>query len=212
MKEIPGAAIPRDTPPTEKARATRARLIESAAHSFVADGYGATSVRELAHRSNMTSGAIYGHFSGKANLLGEAVRLRISQDLEQHVGASYEDNLADWLAHDLQDYRTRRSLRALLVEGAAAARIDDDVRDLLHDVVQTKLDEWAALYQATWEEEGLDPEVDPEALLVLMWSVELGLGVLEALEIDLPKPGVLSRLVGTLVGSLSPARRRTRRP
>jgi AcrR family transcriptional regulator len=211
VQETSEAAIPPDVPPTEKARATRARLIESAAESFVADGYGATSVRELAQRSNMTSGAIYGHFSGKANLLGEAVRLRISQDLESHVGASYEDNLADWLAHDLRDYRTRRSLRALLVEGAAAARVDDDVRTLLHDVMQAKLDEWAALYRATWEEEGLDPEIDPEALLVLVWSVELGLGVLEALDIELPKPGVLSKLVGTLVGSLSPARRRTRR-
>ncbi len=121
----------------EGTRDTRARLIESAADSFVADGYGATSVRELAQRSKMTSGAIYGHFSGKANLLGEAVRLRITQDLEQH-SARVRGQLADWLAHDLRDYRTRRSLRALLVEGAPAARIDDDVRNFLHDVVQTK--------------------------------------------------------------------------
>lgn len=203
--QAPVAEIVGGVRPTEKARATRARLIETAAEAFVDDGYGATSVRGLAQRSNMTSGAIYGHFPSKANLLGEAIRQHIRQDLEQDGGRPFqEQNLAGALRQIFADHHARRSLRALLVEGAAAARVDDDVRSLLHSVVQSKHDEWAALYRETWKEEGLDPAVDAEALMLFVWSAEIGMGVLEALEIELPKPEVLATLVGRLVEALSP--------
>jgi AcrR family transcriptional regulator len=194
--------------PTPKARATRARLIETAADAFVTDGYGATSVRDIAERSSMTSGAIYGHFTNKANLLGEAVRYRIAEDLERHGGRRYDDsNLADWLGHQWRDYRTRRALRALIVEGAAAARVDEDAQRLLHEIVTAKLDEWAEMYRGVWEDEGLDPDVDPEAVLFLLFAAEVGTGVLEALAIEPPKPGVLSNAVRKLIGSLAGRRR-----
>jgi AcrR family transcriptional regulator len=187
--------------PTPKARATRARLIETAADAFVDEGYGATSVRDIADRAGLTSGAIYGHFSNKANLLGEAVRLRLTEDLE-HRGTFEETDLADWLAHNFRDYRLRRELRALIVEGAAAARTDDEVRRLLHDVVRSKEEEWASDYREVWEREGLDPSIDPESVLLLLLAAEMGLGVLEALEVDLPAPDVLAAVVRKLVSAL----------
>jgi AcrR family transcriptional regulator len=197
--------------PTPKARATRARLIATAAEAFVADGYGATSVRDIAERSSMTSGAIYGHFSNKANLLGEAVRLRLTEDLDQHGGRPYEEKaLADWMEHSWRDYRTRRALRALIVEGAAAARIDPDARRLLRGVLKAKFDIWAAQYRDVWQQQRLDPDIDPKAVMTLLFAAEVGMGVLEALDIDLPKPGVLARAVGKLIGGLGPARRARR--
>ena len=162
------------------------------------------SVRDVAERSGMTSGAIYGHFSNKANLLGEAVRYRIAEDLERRGGRPYDEkNLADWLGHQWRDYRTRRALRALIVEGAAAARVDDDAQRLLHEIVTSKLEEWTLIYRDVWEAEGLDPEVEPEAVLYLLFAAEVGTGVLEALAIKAPKPGVLSTVVQRFVGSLT---------
>jgi AcrR family transcriptional regulator len=194
--------------PTPKARATRARLIETAADAFVTEGYGATSVRDIAERTRLTSGAIYGHFSNKANLLGEAIRYRIIEDLERHGGRPYEEtNLADWLGHQWRDYRTRRALRALIVEGAAAARVDEDAQQLVHDIVVAKLDEWAEIYREIWEDEDLDPEVDPEALLYFVFAAELGTGVLEALAIEPPRPGKWSTVVSRLVASMAGPRR-----
>ena len=47
-------------------------------------------MRDIAERSSMTSGrTIYGHFTDKANLLGEAVRYRIAEDLERRGGRRY---------------------------------------------------------------------------------------------------------------------------
>ena len=74
---------------TDKAQVTRATLLEVAADTFERDGYGATSVRDLADRSGMTTGAIYAHFRGKANLLAEAVKLRLERDLEEYGRRRY---------------------------------------------------------------------------------------------------------------------------
>lgn len=194
-----------------KPHATRTALIDAAAQAFVETGYGAMSVRDLARRLQMTTGAIYGHFRSKANLLGEAVRLRIDRDLEGEEGPKYpETKLAEYLAHNFRDYRKRRALRALLVEGAAAARVDDDVRALLHDVVSERQAGWAKQYRDAWLAEGLDPDVDPTAVLALVWAAELGLGVLEALDVRLPKPAVLGATVARLIGSLGETPRRRR--
>jgi AcrR family transcriptional regulator len=211
-KPVPATEPVPDVRPTPKARATRARLVETAADAFVANGYGAMSIRDIAERSGLTSGAIYGHFSNKANLLGEAVRYRIAEDLEGHGRRRYEEtNLADWLGHQWRDFRTRQALRALIVEGAAAARVDDDAQRLLHGIVTSKLDEWAQIYREVWEDEGLDPDVDPQAVLYLLFAAEVGTGVLEAIAIKAPKPGVLSNVVRRFVGSLNDRRGRDRR-
>lgn len=194
-----------DGPLSDKARATRAALIDAAAESFVEHGYGAMSVRDLADTLNMTTGAIYGHFKSKANLLGEAVRARIVRDLEEHGGRRYtETALAQYLEHNFRDYRRRRALRALLVEGAATARVDADVRALLHDVMLEQQSRWAKLYRDVWVDQRLDPDVDPAGVMLFLWAAELGLGVLEALDIELPKPSVLSAIVGRMVGCLTP--------
>jgi AcrR family transcriptional regulator len=194
--------------PTEKARATRATLVSSAADAFVEDGFGATSVRDLAERSDLTSGAIYGHFKSKANLLGEAVRFRINNDLEARGRNEYGPlPLAEYLERNFRDYERRRALRALIVEAAAAARVDPDVRRLVHDVLVEKRDEWNELYSGIWEREGLDPEMDPGTVQMVLFATELGFGVLEAFEVDLPKPSMIGRLVGRFVGSLRAQRK-----
>jgi AcrR family transcriptional regulator len=188
---------------TDKAQVTRATLLDVAAETFEKKGYGATSVRDLADRSDMTTGAIYAHFRGKANLLAEAVKLRLVRDLEDYGRRRYgHATLADWLARNFRDHRHRRAMRALLVEGAAAARTDEHARELLHEVLVAKQDEWAAIYREIWVAEGLDPEVAPAVFMELLWAAELGFGVLEAYGIEPPKPSVLSRAVGRIVSAL----------
>ncbi|HXY93093.1 MAG TPA: helix-turn-helix domain-containing protein [Acidimicrobiia bacterium] len=187
---------------SEKARATRAALIKSAGDLFVEEGYGAVSVRELARRTKLTSGAIYGHFRNKADLLVAAVNERIVTELEapQRGGPR---GLAPYLAAQARNYRSRAALRALIVEGAAAARIDEEVKERLREVQTAKLDEWRAVYREVQRSEGLDPEADMDTLVVFLWATEMGLGVLEALDVPLPTPSAWSRLMERLVAALT---------
>lgn len=193
-------------PLTQKARTTRAALVRSAYDLFVEHGYGAVSVRDLARRTQVTSGAIYGHFRNKADLLVAAIADHIDRDLS--VKSTGDDNLRSYMRRQWKSYRSRAGLRALLVEAAGAARVDPEVERQMHALQVTKLAEWKAIYREIQHDEGLDPSVDMDALLVLLWATELGLGVLESWDVDLPKPGTWAALVDRIIGALEvPARR-----
>src|SRR5947209_11377334 len=96
-----------------KAGATRAALIRSACDFFVEEGYGAVSVRDLARRTKLTSGAIYGHFRNKADLLVAAIGEKLVTDLEAPRRGKYR-RLSEYLAAQAKDYRARSALRALI--------------------------------------------------------------------------------------------------
>jgi AcrR family transcriptional regulator len=174
--------------PTPKARATRAALIKAAGDCFVEEGYGAVSVRDLARRTRLTSGAIYGHFRNKADLLVAATKERIADELEGPLEGR-PLGLVDYLTAQARSYRSRAAMRALIVEGAAAARVDPEVRRRLRATQSEKLDEWRRIYDELQRDGQIDDDVDVDTMVAYLWSAELGLGVLEALDIDVPKPG-----------------------
>ena len=181
---------------------TRAALVESATELFVSDGYGAVSVRDLARRTHVTSGAIYGHFRNKADLLVAAIADRIASDLESRSAKSLTFSVA--IGRQWRNYRSRTAMRALLVEGAAAARIDEDVRDALTTLLNAKLDAWSVIYKTLQISENMDPGADMEALVFMLMATELGLGVLESIGVELPKPAAWQGTIDRLLSSLYP--------
>jgi AcrR family transcriptional regulator len=192
-----------DAPTLDRGATTRAALVASATEMFVEDGYGAVSVRDLARRTGLTTGAIYGHYRNKADLLVAAIGDRIASELEA-PGVGKRANLFDAIGRQWRTYRSRTAMRALLVEGAAAARVDAEVRAELSTVLEAKLDEWRGIYHEIQVNEHLDPEADMETLMFLLFSAELGLGVLESIGVDLPKPNAWERTIERLLGTVYP--------
>ena len=184
-------------PVTDKARATRAAFVRSAGEMFEASGYGAVSIRDLARRNDLTTGAIYGHFRNKADLLAAAIADRIETDLE---GPKFgTGGLTDYLARQWRAYRSRRGLRALLVEGGHAGHVDDEARVKIGELYEAKLDEWRAIYRSLQDEHGVFQGVDMDTLVTMLWAMELGLGVLEAADVDLPNPAAWSSTLRRLL-------------
>lgn len=70
VKEAP-RPVSEPLPDTVKRRQTnrRAALLEAAARQFLANGFAATSMREIAAEAGMQPGSIYYHFPSKADLL-----------------------------------------------------------------------------------------------------------------------------------------------
>ncbi|MEX2255074.1 MAG: TetR family transcriptional regulator [Acidimicrobiia bacterium] len=196
MEPAVGDAMVEGSTAAADAPTTRDSLLELAAERFVADGYVRTSVRDLARESDRTTGALYGHFRNKADLLAEVVALRIAE-LEAQVppGASIAEGIAGpWRRND-----DRVALRALLLEGAAASRRDDTIRDRLGRQQAEKLAEWAELCRASIEPSELESLPDLDALFTLVWAIQLGTGVLEAYGIDLPDAQTWADMIARLV-------------
>ena len=133
-------------------------------------------------------------------MLVAAIAEHIAEDL--YLSPDGQPGIRNYLQRQWRGYRSRAGLRALLVEGAAAARVDPDIRRQLHELQSSKLAEWKVIYREIQQKEGLDPTVDMDAVLIMLWATELGLGMLEAWDVELPKPAVWGRLVDRMLGSL----------
>lgn len=187
---------------TPKGEATRARIVELAAEAFADEGYAAVSMRDIAARSGRSSGAIYGTFKGKAELLAEAVDATIASDVETLPESVMASTLPEIEAYQYEHSDARERVRALLLEAAVAARTDPTIRERLAETLQPHLD-MATGAQEEWRENaGVDDAVDMRALVTLMWSADLGLGVLEALGIETPSPERWSNLLLNLLHGL----------
>lgn len=175
--------------------ATRDNLLELATARFVEQGYARTSVRDLARESDRTTGALYGHFRNKADLLAEVIAARIAA-LEDHFPRGV--SLVEGLRENWRRSADRADLRALLLEGAVAARHDPEIRERLGRPQAEALAKWADRVREHATEIDLDPALDLEVLLTVSWALELGLGLLEAYGIALPDPEVAADMMARL--------------
>jgi AcrR family transcriptional regulator len=194
---------------------TRQRLLDAAAEVFAEKGYERAGVQEIARRAGLTTGAIYSRFSGKAQLLAEAIDARSHSELDdlfaQHrFQGSAADILATVGSHLVsRPPDTDSTGRALLLEAFVAARRDPDVAAALNAHVEERASRLAALVEAGKADGQVDPALDTDAVVRFCHAVGLGFLLTEA--IDLPVPAVapwedlITRLVGALgTGTTSP--------
>lgn len=206
------------SPSQDRSVATRATLIDLAAELFAEQGYLQTSVRDIARRGAVTSGALYGRFRNKADLLVAAIAKQTSEELEDPgMAEAGRAGYVATLGHLARDYRARRRLRSLIVQGAVAARTEADTRDALGAELLGHLDAWVAGYETHRAALGIAEDVDLRAFVVYTWAAELGLGVLEAIGLDLPSPDAwaatserLAQSIRRSIAAAPPPRRRRR--
>ncbi len=74
-------------PRAARTRATRRRIVDAATELFVAEGYGATTLEQIAARAGVAVQTVYFHFGNKRTVLKEAVDVAA-------VGVDQEDLLA----------------------------------------------------------------------------------------------------------------------
>lgn len=60
-------------PRAARTRATRRRIVDAAAELFVAAGYGATTLEQIAHRAGVAVQTVYFHYGNKRTVLEHAV-------------------------------------------------------------------------------------------------------------------------------------------
>jgi AcrR family transcriptional regulator len=168
------------------ARTTREQLIDLAAEVFASEGYASASVRDLGRRLGVTSGALYGNFRGKADLLAEAVDTRLTTDVWDLPADVVDQSLAEMVAYQFAHYKAREQLMSLLLEGALAARGDAEVKERLHDTLGQRLSASTRAFRSRRDAEGFDPALNLDAVVKIIWSIEIGLRALSTLGFQTP--------------------------
>jgi AcrR family transcriptional regulator len=68
-----------------RAAATRQRIVEAAAELFVANGYGPTTIRDIAERARVAVDTVYATFGSKVRILTAIVDARLAPGGERNV-------------------------------------------------------------------------------------------------------------------------------
>jgi len=183
----------------------REKLIAAAAVVFAEKGYDGAGVAEIARRAGYTTGAIYGRFTGKAQLLLAAIEARSENELDQLFNEHrFEGKVTDILttvgSHLVTDEMGPES--ALLLEAFVAARRDPEVRLLMQGLLDLRSDRLADLVTEAQATGAIDPALDTEAVVRFCHAVGFGFLLFRAVDIDLPAAAPWEDLIARLVNAL----------
>ena len=188
---------------------TRERLVEAAASVFAEKGYDGAGVQEIARRAGLTTGAIYGRFAGKAELLREAIARVSSDELDelfnQHLFEGHASDIIRMAGAHLVDRPDEDAHigNALLLEAFVASRRDPDILAGVRSVMEERGAKLAEVLEAAKADGSLDPELDTDSLVAFCHAVGLGFLIFDAIELDLPQPTPWEDLITRLVVALA---------
>jgi AcrR family transcriptional regulator len=185
---------------------TRQRLVAAAAEVFAERGYEGAGVQEIARRAGLTTGAIYSRYSGKAELLAEAIHGEASPQLEAlfataEGGGISASELIRRVGGGLVQRRPDGD-RLLLLEAFVAARRDPDLADAMRSHLEGSRDAFARLVEIGKRKGDLDPALDTDSVVHFCQAVGLGFLLYEAIDASGPDPDGWIHLIDRLVEAL----------
>ena len=144
---------------------TRERLLQAAADVFAERGYDGTRVADIAAAAGVSNGALYAHFSSKADLLVDALRTHGRRLLADLFAADPNRSITELLLTIGRWLPRRRDPRGyLIVEALVAARRDQDVARPMRDYIGERADWLSELVRLAQAGGELDPVLSPNAL------------------------------------------------
>ena len=144
---------------------TRERLLRAAAEVFAERGYDGTRVADIAAAAGVSNGALYAHFSSKADLLVDALRTHGRRLLADLFAADPNRSVTELLLAIGRWLPRRRDPRGyLIVEALVAARRDQDVARPMRDYIGERADWLSELVRLAQAGGELDPALSPNAL------------------------------------------------
>ena len=186
----------------------RERLLDAAADVFAEQGYDRARVQDIARRAGLSTGAIYGNFRDKADLLAEAIEIGMRaavKDLERarQAGAS-AIQLLELMGKSLTVNAGNRQ-RRLLTEALAAARRDPQAGERVRQVVEGAEADLARVIERARRDGDVAPHIATAPLARFSMAVALGYHEIEGAGLPAPDGQEWSALMSHVIGSLRSA-------
>jgi AcrR family transcriptional regulator len=154
---------------------TRERLLSAAADVFAERGYDGTRVADIAAAAGVSNGAMYAHFSSKAELLVDALCTHGRRQLADEFAADPERSVTDMLlAIGRRLARPRDARGYLIVEALVAARRDEDVATPMRRYIGEQEDWLSGLMQVAQSDGEIDSGLSPNALAHFCLLLSMG--------------------------------------
>ncbi len=178
----------------------RHRLLDAAQRVFAEQGYAGTRIGDIVREAGLSTGAVYGRFRSKNDLLREAVvsHASIAAGAGDHV-----ERVAELISRGARWSDAPLTLdEAVRLEAHMAARREPEVAQALHDAQDAWRNSVEPLVQRALVDGTVADDVDPEAVLAFIRTLSLGLLVQRAAGTKAPDAAGWNSLVERVVASL----------
>lgn len=178
----------------------RDQLLDAAARVFARQGFDGTKILDIVREAGLSTGAVYGRFKSKQDLLREAVVSRST--VTARTGTEGAARVADLVARGAalrSDPLT--DAEALRLEAYITARREPDVAAALAEAEVAWRASVAPLVDAALADGTVADDVDPEAVLFLIRTLHLGLLAQRASGLPTPDARSWTQLIARVVAS-----------
>ena len=172
-------------------------LIKTAAEVFAERGYAGAGVAEIARRAGVTTGAIYSRYSGKSELLLEALKRSFVLHFGDAIASALSgENRAENFDQDGVGIRSIGLLAndewkghdALFLEAVVASRRDEEIATMLSQRLATAGTFLAKRIDTQKANGPVDSSFDTDALKTYALAMRMGFSVLRSLNYEMPDP------------------------
>jgi AcrR family transcriptional regulator len=165
---------------------TKSRLIQAAVQAFAERGYERARVTDIAREAGLSSGAIYAHYSSKAELLVDAIRAHGPNELGRLMaGGDVRTAFPDLLVKLGSSLEHRDETQgSLLLEAMAASRRDPELAAVLASSLADREGLIASMARHSQHVGDVVEDVSPDVLARFCMLAVLGSMVARVL--DLP--------------------------
>lgn len=181
----------------------RNALLDAAAQVFSEEGYSGARVQQIATRAGLTTGAIYNRFSGKSELLLEA--------LDRHTSAVVKDlSETEMSAADVLEtvgvalLAEEGPASGLLLEAFMAARREEGVAERLRPRLAGERARLGSLVDSDKDAGLLDTELETDAIVTFCQAVALGMRMLSVIETPMPEASDWQQVIARLLAAMTP--------
>jgi AcrR family transcriptional regulator len=193
-----------DRLPAEPADEIRDALLDAAASVFAEKGYDGTRIHEVVRRAGLSTGAVYGRFRSKDEMLREAVITRsipLARRLPDGISrvADLIERIATTTSPELREHE------ALMLEAYVAARRHAEIAEAIEEASRRWREAAGPFVEAARADGTLADGVDGQSVLFLIRVLRLGLLLHRASGLSEPDPETWADLVARVVASFGDA-------
>ncbi|MGI9602988.1 MAG: TetR/AcrR family transcriptional regulator [Acidimicrobiales bacterium] len=199
-----------DRPTTEPAPLAddpnRVELLAAAVEVFSERGYDGAGVAEIARRAGLTTGAIYSRYTGKAQLLLDAIEHYAPTEIHELIsGPVRTDAPAEFLtALGTRLVDQNRISSGLLIEVFAASRREAEVADSLRALFAQDDERLAELIAAGQESGIFAQDLPVDAVVRFCTALGLGMHMAKSLGMSMPEGDDWALVLERVVAAAAP--------
>jgi AcrR family transcriptional regulator len=182
---------------------TRSELLKAAAVVFARKGYDGASIADITDEAGLSSGAIYAHYSSKAELIAAVLEAHGREQFERLLRITGTGDVADFVttAGASFDRRPPGDV-AMVLEVIAASNRDPEMARLVRKWLLTSEKEFADLVREGQRAGAIDASVSAVATARFAMMLSLGSVLTSALRMPQAAHGEWAALIARVVDSV----------